>query len=97
MWARGEMKPKNMEAEGTFTSQIVLSESLYHLGYFLHGNNFTLITRQVTLQCAFVRKMIQPMKILFENVDSVEYCSGEEYALGIWKLGFDFSLCRLPV
>ena len=53
----------------------------------MHGKNFTLITRQVTLQCAFVRKMIQRMKILFENVDSVEYCSGEEYALGIWKWG----------
>ena len=38
MWASGEMKPKNMEAEGTFNSQILLSESLYHLGYFLHGN-----------------------------------------------------------
>ena len=50
MWASGEMKPKNMEAEGTFTSQILLSESLYHLEYFrmeMHGKNFTLITRQV--------------------------------------------------
>ena len=35
MWVSGEMETNNMEVEVTFTSQILLSESIYHLGYFL--------------------------------------------------------------
>lgn len=35
MWVSGEMETNNTEVEGTFTSQILLSESIYHFGYFL--------------------------------------------------------------
>ena len=92
-----------MEAEVTFISPILLSESIHLLGYFLFNKkcvekklHFHYKAYQA-LQCAFVGKMIRPMKILFENVGSVEYCSGEEYWHEIQGLGFDFWLCQLPV